>query len=103
MKRILSITLMVASVLLSFSTTACSADEVNVDSKVTAVTLYRNQAMVTRTLSIEGEKGAREIVVSDLPENIAPESLFAEGDESVEVRAVQYRTRAAGESPREEV
>ena len=103
MKRILSITLMVASVLLSFSTTACSADEVNVDSKVTAVTLYRNQAMVTRTLSIESEKGAREIVVSDLPENIAPESLFAEGDESVEVRAVQYRTRAAGESPREEV
>ncbi len=78
-------------------------EEVEVDSTVTDVTLYRNQAMVTRTLSIDGENGAREIVVGDLPENISPDSLFAEGGSAIEVRAVQYRTRAAGQSPREEV
>ena len=72
-------------------------------SKVTAVTLYRNQALVTRTVDIDGDVGAREIIVGDLPENIDPSTMFAEGDENVEVRAVRYRARAVGDSPREEV
>lgn len=79
------------------------ADEAKVDSEVTAVTLYRNQAMVTRTLALKGAAGSKEIVVGDLPENIVSTSLFAEGGEKVEVRAVRFRTRAAGESPRKEV
>ncbi len=71
--------------------------------RVTHVTLYRGQAMVTRTIPIEGPKGAMEIVVGDLPEQVVAESLFAEGSEGVEVRAVRHRTRAVGEEPREEV
>ena len=102
MKRFLFTTLIVTSVALSFSADVLAVEEVGAESQVTDVTLYRSQAMVTRTLSIDGENGAREVVVSDLPENIASESLFAEGGASVEVRAVQFRTRAAGESPREE-
>lgn len=103
MKRSLSMTLLAAFVALSLSPLAVAVEDVNVESKVTDVTLYRNQAMVTRTLSIDGKDGAREVVVSDLPENISPDSLFAEGGAAIEVRAVQFRTRAAGESPREEV
>jgi len=72
-------------------------------SKVTEVTLYRSQALVTRTVEVTGEAGATEIVVSDLPENIDPSTMFAEGDEGVEVRAVRYRARAVGDSPREDV
>lgn len=77
--------------------------EVKVDSKVTEVTLYRDQAQVTRELKVEGAAEAREIVVGDLPENVLPNSLFAESSEGIEVRAVQFRTRAVGSSPREEV
>lgn len=71
--------------------------------RVSDVTLYRNQARVTRTLKIDGEAGPREIVVSELPENIVPDSLFAESTDDVEIRAVQFRTRAVGDSPRAEV
>jgi len=72
-------------------------------SRVTDVTLYRGQAMVTRTIPVEGPAGAAEIVVGDLPEQIVPDSLFAEGNGELEIRAVRFRTRAVGEEPREEV
>ena len=75
----------------------------NNNGKVSDVTLYRNQALVTRTLSIKQEKGAFELVVGDLPQHIVADSLFAEGNDRVEIRAVQFRTRAVGDSPREEV
>lgn len=74
-----------------------------VEGRVSAVTLYRGQAQVTRTVSIEGAAGRLEVVVSKLPEQIVPNSLFAEGSDGVEIRAVRYRTRAVGEEPREEV
>ena len=77
--------------------------EKQLESQVTAVTLYRNQALVTRTIEVEGEPGASELVIGDLPENIVPSSLFAEGEDGIEVRAVRYRARAVSNSPREEV
>ncbi len=73
------------------------------NSRVTRVTLYRGQALVTRTVSLEGPKGAMEIVVADLPEQVVANSLYAEGGEGVEVRAVRFRPRAVGQEPREEV
>jgi len=59
--------------------------------------------MVLREVPLEGPAGATEIVVGDLPEQVVPDSLFAEGSAGVEVRAVRYRTHAVGEAPREEV
>ena len=73
------------------------------EGRVTSVTLYRGQAQVTRTVPIEGNAGSLEIVVGKLPEQIEPNSLFAEGGDAVEIRAVRFRTRAVGEQPREEV
>ncbi len=75
----------------------------NGSGRVTHVTVYRGQAMVTRTIPLDGPPGIREIVVGDLPEQVTSDSLFAEGSEAVEVRAVRYRMRAVGEEPREEV
>jgi uncharacterized protein (TIGR02231 family) len=69
---------------------------------MTHVTLYRGQAMVTRSIPIEGAKGSKELVV-DLPEQVVADSLFAEGGECVEVRAVQFRSHAVGEESRDEV
>ena len=74
-----------------------------IEGRVAEVTLYRGQAQVTRVAPIEGPAGGLEVVVTDLPEQIVPDSLFAEGDQNVEIRAVRFRTRAVGEEPREEV
>ncbi len=75
----------------------------NINGRVTAVTLYRGQAQVTRAIPIDGEASSMEIVVGDLPEQVVPNSLFAEGGDAVEIRAVRFRERAVGEEPREEV
>lgn len=92
-----------AIVCVAYLSAITTAEQVEVDSTVTDVTLYRDQARVTRTLNLNGDAKPQEIVVSDLPENVLPDSLFAESDAGVEVRAVQFRTRAVGDSPREEV
>ncbi len=82
----------------SWSVSDCSAEAVDVDGHVASVTLYRGQAQVTRTLPIEGAAGGLEIVVGELPEQVVPDSLFAEGGDAVEVRAVRFRTRASASS-----
>ena len=73
------------------------------EGKVTGVTLYRGQALVTRAGPVEGNPGSIEIVVGKLPEQIVPNSLFAEGGDAIEIRAVRFRTRAVGEQPRERI
>ena len=71
--------------------------------KVEAVTLYRGQALVTRSVPVEGAAGTVELVVTGLPAQVVPDSLFAEAPAGIEVRAVRFRQRAVGEEPREEV
>ena len=71
--------------------------------KVEAVTLYRGQALVTRSVPVDAPAGQVELVVGGLPAEVVPESLFAEGAEGLEVRAVRFRTRAVGEEPREDI
>lgn len=75
----------------------------NTTGRVTEITLYRGQALVTRIVPIEGNNGGLEVVVGNLPEQVVPNSLFAEGGDAIEIRAVRFRTRAVGEEPREEV
>ncbi len=99
-RALLNVTLALFSFGLFFEPTTLLAKS---DGRVSHVTLYRDQAMVTRTIEIDGEAGNREVVVGNLPENIVSDSLFAEGSAEVEVRAVQFRSRAVGDSPREEV
>jgi len=79
------------------------AEPAGAKGKVEAVTLYRGQALVTRTVPVEGAAGRIELVVADLPQQVQPDSLFAEGGNGIEVRAVRFRQRAIGEEPREEV
>ncbi len=97
-----SVLLPVFVVTFLFSGTLLAAPK-SVTGEVTHVTLYRGQAMVTRTIPLEGARGSHELVVTGLPGNVLAGSLFAEGGENVEVRAVRFHTRAVGEEPREEV
>lgn len=68
-----------------------------------AVTLYRGQALVTRHVALEGPAGAVQLVVTDLPEQVQGDSLYASAGENVQIRSVRYRTKAVREAPREEV
>lgn len=89
---------------LAFAAAALQArGAVDVEGRVTHVTLYRGQAQITRAMAVEGDAGPLEIVVGNLPEQVVPNSLFAEGGDALEVRAVRFRTRAVGEEPRDEV
>ena len=71
--------------------------------EITAVTVYRGEALVTRTVPVEGPAGEREVVVSDLPARLEAGSLYAEGGDGVEVRSVRYRTRPVRTDVRDEV
>jgi hypothetical protein len=79
------------------------AAEVMAKAKVDAVTVYRGQALVTRTIEVPGNAGLLELVVTDLPERALAGSIFAEGSEGVEVRSVRYRERAVAQDVREDV
>ncbi len=87
-------------------TAACRmafGDPVQAKSTIDSVTLYRNQALVTRVVRGDVPAGITQLLVGDLPERIAPASLFAEAAEGTQVRAVRYRIRAVRDEPREEV
>lgn len=94
---------LLAAVASGVQAAAPPAEPAGVKGRVEAVTLYRGQALVTRTVPVEGAAGTVELVVTGLPDQVVPDSLFAEGPAGVEVRAVRFRQRAVGEEPREVV
>ncbi len=92
-----------------FTTTARSRAQDKADavkpapSKVTAVTVYSNTALVTREVTVPEAAGLTEVVVSPLPPLTLQSSLYAEGTDNIRVLSVRYRTRAIAEDTREEV
>ena len=83
--------------------TGASMSDGRQQDRVTAVTLYRNQALVTRQVETNAAAGAQVITVTNLPEHVVPDSLAAVGDQSIEIRAVQFRSRVVVDSPNEKV
>jgi len=80
-----------------------AADAQQAASELSEVTLYRNQAQITRGVAVPKGQGPVELVVTELPPQIQPDTLFAEGGEAIDVRAVRYRERVVSEEPREEI
>ncbi len=74
-----------------------------VPSRVTAVTVYQGNALVTREVNLPDGKGLVEVVVSPLPPQTVDSSLYTEGAEGVRVLSTRYRTRAVKEDTRKEV
>ena len=70
---------------------------------ISGVTVYRGQALVTRTLDLEVPAGSSEIVVTGLPHQIVSESLYAQASGDAMVLSVRYREQAVQEDTREEV
>ena len=71
--------------------------------KVSQVTVYRSQALITRTLEVEGFQGGLQVVVTDLPERIIPSSLSAQAEAPTRIHSVTYRTEAVKGETRPEV
>jgi hypothetical protein len=72
-------------------------------SKVTAVTVYQDSALVTREVQIPAGAGSMELVVSPLPPQTIDSSLYSEGGDGIRILTTRYRTRAIEEDTREEV
>lgn len=86
-----------------FGSLTAWADPMETRGKLDEVTVYRDQALVTRKIDLPEKAGLQEIVVTDLPAYILPESLYAEATGGIEVRSVRYRIRPVQQDVREEV
>lgn len=71
--------------------------------KIVEVKVYRGQALVTREVTADLKAGPQEVVVSELPEQIVPDSLYATGNDKVSIRSVRFRSAPASAEPRPEV
>ncbi len=77
-----------------------AGEPAGVPGRLDAVTVYRDQAAVTRLVPVPEGGGTMEIVVTELPEHIDRESLHADAGEGVQIRAVRFRERVAREQPK---
>ena len=60
-------------------------------------------ALQQGAIDVPGPGGLREIVITDLPNQVLPNSLFAESGDGAQVRSVLFRERAVSQDIREEV
>lgn len=62
------------------------AEDVETESKLRAVTVYSNRAMLTRQAIIEIPAGAHTVIFKNLPASLLPDSLRAEGKAAASVK-----------------
>ena len=72
-------------------------------SKITDVTVYQGQALVTREVVVPEGDGTVEIVVTPMPPQAVDSSLYTEGTEGLRVLSTRFRTRAIKDDTRQEV
>ena len=65
--------------------------KIPVKSKISQVTLYRSQALITRDIKVPDTTGELALVIEKLPPSIVPGSLFA-SSKDLKVRSVRYLT-----------
>jgi hypothetical protein len=72
-------------------------------SKITDVTVYQGQALITREVSVPEGDGTIELVVTPLPAQALEGSLYTEGADGLRVLSTRFRTRAVKDDLRQEV
>ena len=72
-------------------------------SRIVHVTVYRNNALITREVDIPEGSGTLELFVNPLPPQTMNNSLYSEGVDGIRVLTTRFRTRAIKEDAREEV
>lgn len=81
MKRFVVVT--ITFLLLSYA----AAAEENTDSQITAVTVYADRALVTRTVTLAVQEGSRAVTFGPLPVQIIEDSITAsaQGTASIQI------------------
>jgi hypothetical protein len=69
-------------------------------SKVVAVTVYQDSALVSREVTVPEGRGIVELVVTPLPAQTMANSLYTEGGEGLRVLSTRFRNRAVREDTR---
>lgn len=72
-------------------------------SRLVAVTVYQNSALVSREVAVPEGAGTMELVVSPLPPETIAHSLYSEGGDGMRILNTRFRSRAIKEDTREEV
>jgi Domain of unknown function (DUF4139)/N-terminal domain of unknown function (DUF4140) len=72
-------------------------------SHIVHVTVYRNNALITREVDIPEGIGTLELFVNPLPPQTMNSSLYSEGADGIRILTTRFRTRAIKEDAREEV
>ncbi len=72
-------------------------------SRVSAVTIYPNSALVTREVEVPQGAGTLELTVTPLPPTTVNSSLYTEGTNGIRVLTTRFRTRPILEDTREDV
>jgi len=99
-----NLTQLVMAIALTFiATSAAYADVPTTPGTISKVTVYRGQALVTRTVSVDLPPGASELIVKDLPAMIVSESIYAQTSDDTKVLSVRYREKAVSQDTRQEV
>jgi len=96
-------TLILTLVVIVLATSVAFADAQTTTGTISKVTVYRGQALVTRTIDVDLPAGTSELIVTGLPAKIVPESLYAQTSGDIKVLSVRFRERAVREDTREEV
>jgi uncharacterized protein (TIGR02231 family) len=72
-------------------------------SRVNAVTVYPNSALVTREVEVPAGTGTLELTVTPLPPTTVNSSLYTEGSEGIRVLTTRFRSRSIQEDTRADV
>lgn len=72
-------------------------------SRISSVTVYPHNALVTREVEVPEGVGPIELVVTALPEQTVDGSLYSEGNDGMRILTTRYRMRPIQEDTREEV
>jgi uncharacterized protein (TIGR02231 family) len=81
----------------------CARAESSLSGTISKVTVYRGQALVTRSIEVDLPAGTSELTVTDLPQHILAETIYAQTPENLTVLSVRFRERAVREDTRAEV
>lgn len=82
---------------------AHGAESLSATGTISGVTVYRGQALVTRSIDVDLPVGNSELTVTNLPQHILSETIYAQTSDNLTVLSVRYRERAVREDTREEV
>ena len=100
MKKLL---ILLPMLMIALASPVLAENSQTVTGDISEVIVYRGQALVTRLINVDLEKGNSEVIVENLPSGIVPETLYSQTTGGIKVLSVRYREKTTREDTREDV